>query len=1245
MGKTFPEESDKQKIGQMADAAFRAKYPCDSWRLTELAGGNDYGKDYWIQISDNGAMSHSFFLQLKGSEQVKDGKSKRLSKDGIYYSQELELTTLNKYYCEIYPVMIVFADLTQDTNPRNCNIYYRWIDEDELKNIIEDKASQSTCTFKIPVCNILNDDIDVLPYIKEFTDKHKSLNALWNNIPTDSSNKEKIDKVYALNRRISSNPTIFNSIIQDDDDPWINAQKGSIQFNLREISKNLDSYFWDIAQEQLNDITSEQLKNASDHEKAEYHYLKAKLSFITDNENISLENYKKAFDIFPNNDKYYIAYLENKLNYNYENTSIINEVIKELEQKESIKAKLIKAKALALLNNEESLSVLEQLPEKEILIMKPLCLLLLRRYKNCCNFVKSRLENTKDKNKFKLLLFLTRSLFILGFDKDESKANTFVSFAGMPDMDIPILQECWKYTKDIWNLTVKLGYPNDIEYITDISCILGMYFQDINEIYPIMISFADKYPRSQKFQDAMLAVSLALNDLKVAKRILQRVDLNNIHNIIYKIDYEYRLKNFDEVARSTYLHLDELSSKEIFGYDFHILRGIECAEKSFMFKEKEAFLKKIQQLPDSEGLLASYQFSEKINNSELNGKEALDELYSTFDKGCNHPQVLNLLISNLNPIEKDNYSKIQKVVQEIKKQRSLQKDEFYTYADAIIVAEEWEELLLESEKELVRYPNDFRLLSVKAFALDQKGDTPKALEILTYLLEQSVSDKFAIEVSLNVFLRCGFSEQAKALLTKILPQAIDNKKRLLLLRTLYRIEMQINSDSPLLVDYCFQYGKIANQKDIEEEGIFMQLAFLTIINPNIKIPNEKKNEFIKRRNEYSKQFPESEFMREIQIPVTANAQQMQEIIDNTTGGAERYKALKELESKIISGKLLIPFSIRHNYLPNICDLLHLWQITKHTSRKYTQYQLAFSEKTYKLKDINFILSKIPLIDEISLIMLNDLGLLPYLFEIFEKVIITKATISRLVNWGQRQISFNCDIALNIINILKSKITQIIQPTCKYGDGLHYDINDLIEYGNIFDKNTDCIFYSDDGLARYILYQDKYESNGMTTIDFLEILRFKGILSDVEIAKKYAKLGDWNITGVGIQYNDILRVISEETQPVESLEESIQALHNNDDFIYIIKGIWNQGKPYEACLRDLSSLISISLENEMFNKMENNLLSSLWVYWYFHIFLKINIMRNNKYICLAESFCLFQIKKTAITNCPLCYLLFWKLIFE
>ncbi len=361
-------------------------------------------------------------------------------------------------------------------------------------------------------------------------------------------------------------------------------------------------------------------------------------------------------------------------------------------------------------------------------------------------------------------------------------------------------------------------------------------------------------------------------------------------------------------------------------------------------------------------------------------------------------------------------------------------------------------------------------------------------------------------------------------------------------------------------------------------------------------------------------------MREIQIPKTANPEQILETIEKITGGATRYKELKECESQIIAGKLLVPFSIRHNYLPDICDLLHLWQTMKQTSRKYVQYQLAFSDSSYKLKDIDYLLRRTPLIDEISLMMLNDLDLLPLLFDVFKEVIITKGTIGRLVNWSQKPISFHSNIAERITNILKMKISQIIQPSCKYGDSLHFDINDLIEYGNVLKKKSNCIFYSDDGLARVILYNREYESKGMTTIDFLEILRFKGILSDTEVAKKYAKLCAWNTTGVYIKYIDILRLISSETKKALSVEEYLQALYKNQYFNDIIKGIWNKGKQYNHCLRDIASLISMSLEDSQV-KLENNLISALWIYWNFLVYLKINSTSKHKFTSIAEAFCL------------------------
>lgn len=1211
----FPTESDSQRIGQMAILAFNPCYPAN-WRPIALEGDNDYGKDYWIQVSDNGKMSRSFFLQLKSSNEFKNGKSKKLSDNGEYYSQKLKVSTVNKYYCEMYPVMLAFVDLCQNDNPRKCKVYYSWLDENKLKKTLASKSDQETSIFRIPTKNILNEDIDVLSFLNDYCIKHKVLNNLWDHLPEESVNKDKVEIVNAMSERISLNPSIIHSIIEDDNDPWINAPAGSIASKLRNISSGLDSYIIDTAREQLNKISTE-IKNANKHEQAEYHYLKGQyLSMTTDNP--SLEHYEKATNCLPENEKYFFAYLENKINAHYSDEIIIQETIKELDGKDCVKAKIVKAKALALLKNEDSLIILDQIPEEKLIILKPLCLLLLEKHKECCDFIKSKLNDSVSKDNLRMQLFLVRSLFILGYGKERYEANKVISFRGTSEMNIPELTECWEFAKSSWELAAKLGYPIDIDYIIDISSILGMFFDDIEAIYPHLRNFADKYPSISHLQQALLTISTSINDFKTSEKLFKRVDPDDIFNIEYKITYEYEKNQYDEVARLTHLHLDELFTQKPLGYDAILLRGVECAEISAMADEKEAILKKLEQLPDSDGLMASYYFFESVNKSQLNGEKALEKLYKTFKNGCHHHQVLYLLLHNLRPGKQESALRILEVIEAIEKQQPLHKNDFDIYANALIKLEKWNDLLSKVEEQIIHYRNNIKLLSTKALVLDQLGETPKSLEILSSLQGKSQNDRYTLQISLNVFMRCGFFEQAKKLLIKMLSQAENKKDKLEIIRMLYGIEMRTNPSSPKLIEYCFKYGDMADQDDIEEEGIFLLLAYPLIIKKMCNVEQIKVKDVHQRIEKYTKKHPDSNLFRGIKMPVNATIGQLQDAIEKATGSVSRHEKLIECEGKIKSGEYNIPYSVRYNFLPNVCDLLHLWQITKQTHRKHTQYQLAISEKTYIAKKAKETSNKIPVIDEISLILLNDLELLPYLFDVFSKIVISKDTITRLLNWGQYPFSINNSSAREITDTLKSKIDQIIQPSCKHSDIFHLDVNQLLEYGDILKTNKDYILYSDDGLFRCCTYGKKYKTKGMTTIDLLEILKSKGILSGKNFAEKYAKLFSWNITGVGIRFVDILMLIDDRPKSDDSIFTRIKTLEANQDFTSTINALWTSGKLYVECLIDIGSLISICLDIEHV-KFTDNMIAAIWISWYQRIMLIEKLSGAFDYSFLADSF--------------------------
>ncbi len=124
----LPKESESQEIGHLACSAFDAAKPTN-WRPKDLEGDDDVGLDKQVQLVEGNKYIALFQVQVKGCRRSKGGFNSKLSKDGTFFSESLKISTLN-YYARIEtPVMLAFADLTADPEPRNCPVYYQWIDE------------------------------------------------------------------------------------------------------------------------------------------------------------------------------------------------------------------------------------------------------------------------------------------------------------------------------------------------------------------------------------------------------------------------------------------------------------------------------------------------------------------------------------------------------------------------------------------------------------------------------------------------------------------------------------------------------------------------------------------------------------------------------------------------------------------------------------------------------------------------------------------------------------------------------------------------------------------------------------------------------------------------------------------------------------------------------------------------------------------------------------------------------------
>jgi hypothetical protein len=132
----------------------------------------------------------------------------------------------SNYYINIEnPIMLVFGDLAKDENPRKCPAYYLWIDEefDKLREGKQnlDHLDKNSHTFHIPVQNILDPNLNVLPYLNSRLEKKRAFERILN--PVEKQYSEPIEKIYKIGRVFENKPIALDTILNETETPWLDA--------------------------------------------------------------------------------------------------------------------------------------------------------------------------------------------------------------------------------------------------------------------------------------------------------------------------------------------------------------------------------------------------------------------------------------------------------------------------------------------------------------------------------------------------------------------------------------------------------------------------------------------------------------------------------------------------------------------------------------------------------------------------------------------------------------------------------------------------------------------------------------------------------------------------------------------------------------------------------------------------------------------------------------------------------------
>ena len=1196
----LPLESESQTIGHHAVTAFNSKHPLN-WRCTFTEGDSDAGLDVQIQVVDKGKYVGMFNAQIKGSQQKKGKSKKKLSRDGSHFSQVLNIPTLNYYINIENPIMLVFADLACNEDPRQCPVYYLWIDE-ELEKLCGgrdslDHLGKSSHTFHIPTANILVKDLDVLPYLKSRIQKKRALENLFKEV--EQIHPDPVSSILGIGGKIASNKIVLDSVLDHTDNPWVDAPKNSVAKILHTASKYISINRIDLAENELDKI-SLKIDNATIHEQSEYYYQRASISAIIGVYDESKKLFKKAHINDPKNKKYHLGYLESLIPKVKLDVNVYDVIIDKIGSKTDaeflrLKAKLLSAKG----KSDDALDLIRTLDRKENVVIEPLIYLMSKNYKKCIKSAERGLHSHEIENRpmFNLYAIKARALFEIGTrEMVVDDENKIIPFAGLPGMNPVILRDAWDEIIKAWEIARILNYPREIEHIIDISAVLGMYFNEPYVVYDHLKTLCGLRPNIQFFQETLLQYALQLNDKKVADKqfaILPETPKNIANRTIFYYKNNQKNSVVDLVISSlSHLQYENAKNNEIvFGI------AAQCSDELLRHPERDKLISHLKTLPSHITILAIYEFITTLKRNPLEKEAALQKLYNLYKQGHTENEILDQLFGYLNPHERESAKKLIEVYEDIIKKRDLFENELLKVCQAMATLGKWNKVLTLTVSYLDRFKDSLKIIAVQALALDELGDTPAAIGLIEKVVNTEIYEPLVIEIYVNISLRCGFIERALKLISYMFENTSENNKKLDLLRMMYSLELHLNPENPKLLAICEKYGQINEKNDELQEGIYLLYFFSATLSEKISVTDQQKENFQHRLRIYTKKFPDSKVLRSVNISEDAKPYEILEKLSQVSGMTDEKKRWYERNENLLKhGQLPIPFLVRHKFLLNVTNLLHLWEIAKSVDRRSPQYLLMISASLHEYRDVS-ILKRIPLIDETAILVLYDLGLLDKLFTLFSKVAISKKTIIKFLNWGQ---GFGGSIyykkVRKITDTLKENIDHIVQPSDSEQNKADELFDELENYKYMF-KPFDNIFYTDDAITRIYVCGDDHKKNTITTIDIIEMLKEKQVITKKQEAEKISMLCGWNRINVPIKYKNILYVIRDEFDGDESVSRAVEILESNRFYNSYISSIWGVDCQYEKMLNQIGNFVAKMISEDEGIEVTNNIIIAIWYSWF------------------------------------------------
>lgn len=1195
IAKKGPERSLSQEIGDDARATFNANKP-KLWNFGEGAG-DDFGYDFQVTafgFCDAGAQC-AFNIQLKGTTQAKARSS-----DGHYLSYPFNRTTLNLWHTSGFAVLVAIADLIDIRDPKEAKIYYHFANPDLDAILPTLPPNQKTVTLRVPTNQLIHRELNILPVIKPYLDEaseHRRLKLAARGQTTDNTTMLSAQGYTNTNFGVVAFGDEIETII---DTAFRKAELKAALSALRSGDYNRVL--------QLAILPSIEEQEKAPQESAACAYLRARAFDEVGDIAAANEMINTASELFPNNDDIAAMVAQRQLDvidYGPAGRDARQSLLKSLEAHNGVNITNLKAKLYALENDFDfAREILNPLSPEKSAITKVIISTVEQAWERALAEIEEsrRLPALNSKQLFWLDALESKAYLQLALAdiKRPSEGDFIIPSNGLPGIDYGKLRRAYDAGLRSMLAGQRLNWPASIEHFIDVFPISSMLLGYAQESLPLLASLALSRPNITPIREVVAKFAVQLGQPQIA---LQLSDLSG-NSVCFEHESAVMavaaLKSGNSTKALNYVtdeFLSDPSTKDFFLTSL-MLMGL-AADSALRLELLEKIRARLDNDEESRHYRAIMESALQLQRSLLYHPEAIRQLY-TYWTSHGQPTTVGLhLLVNADPRDLDEAKVIVDVATKVEISSSLGAEHLANYSQALITLGKFKDAITHLEGACERFDHDPRIKSLLGIAMELDGQSANAYKLIGQLLESGEASETARKYFIQIAARIGFFESAEEQVRAALAKATVTGHRLQHLNTLFQLLLAAGDRQKDMEEVAWEYGKLANQEDEGEEGIFLQEYLVATLPRELEVLPERVMEFRRRLEAYNAKFPKSKHLWRIDIPAEGSPDAMLAALHEAAGVTDQeIEDSIAVERKMDRGAMQVPFSWRpRRFLRNISDVFMLWQLRKQVPHERAAFHFQCSLAGYDRHTPSDINDTEAVLSLTSLLVLDEIGLLGTVLNSFQRLVVARSTLITLQDarntftggWG-------CEKATRIMRELQGHFAKISHPPYPIEDSSK-GLPDWHQEEKIAMQQAGRVYFCDDIVETFFVCGDGENvmaSSSMSTIDFLDWAnQSAGILSAKMVADSLGALIRLKVGVITVNDRYFIAAIPDELQSATSLEEENEAISRAETFRSILGGIWDPAMPFDDLRSHFARIMSYLLNK---GNASEAVLVALWLRW-------------------------------------------------